>query len=84
MKTLKLIIGTILVATCAAIPLAARADNVTTDSYATTPWKSPIRVTEKIAADYKAKTKIEATIFSSRPAYGAMIIKSEFRTVVWE
>jgi galactokinase len=40
-------------------------------------------ITEKIKADYKEKTKIEATIFSSRPAYGAMIIKSEFRTVVW-
>ena len=40
-------------------------------------------IAEKIKADYRAKTKIEATIFSSRPAYGAMIIKSEFRTVVW-
>jgi galactokinase len=32
-------------------------------------------ITLKIAADYKAKTGIEATIFSSRPAAGATIIK---------
>ncbi len=32
-------------------------------------------ITKKIAADYKAKTGIEATIFSSRPASGATIIK---------
>jgi len=32
-------------------------------------------ITKKIAADYKAKTGIEATIFSSRPAAGATIIK---------
>jgi galactokinase len=33
-------------------------------------------ITKKIAADYKTKTGIEATIFSSRPAAGATIIKS--------
>ena len=33
-------------------------------------------ISKKIAADYKAKTGIEATIFSSRPAAGATIIKS--------
>jgi len=32
-------------------------------------------ITKKIAADYKVKTGIEATIFSSRPAAGATIIK---------
>jgi galactokinase len=32
-------------------------------------------ITKKIAADYKIKTGIEAAIFSSRPAAGAMIIK---------
>jgi galactokinase len=32
-------------------------------------------ITKKIAADYKAKTGIEASIFSSRPAAGATIIK---------
>src|ERR1035437_4359435 len=32
-------------------------------------------ITKKIAADYKMKTGIEATIFSSRPAAGATIIK---------
>jgi len=32
-------------------------------------------ITKKIAADYKAKTGIEATIFSSHPAAGATIIK---------
>jgi galactokinase len=32
-------------------------------------------ITEKIAADYKAKTGIEASIFSSRPAAGATILK---------
>ncbi len=32
-------------------------------------------ITRKIAADYKAKTGIEATIFASRPAAGATIIK---------
>ncbi len=32
-------------------------------------------ITKKIAADYKAKTGIEATIFASRPAAGATIIK---------
>ncbi|MGA3284298.1 MAG: galactokinase [Verrucomicrobiota bacterium] len=33
-------------------------------------------ISKKIAADYKKKTGIEATIFVSRPAAGAMIIKS--------
>jgi galactokinase len=33
-------------------------------------------ITKKIAADYKAKTGIEATIFASRPAAGATILKS--------
>jgi galactokinase len=33
-------------------------------------------VSKKIAADYKAKTGIEATIFVSRPASGATVIKS--------
>ena len=32
-------------------------------------------ITKKIAADYQAKTGIEATIFASRPAAGATIIK---------
>ncbi len=32
-------------------------------------------ITQKVAADYRAKTGLEATIFSSRPAAGAMIIK---------
>jgi galactokinase len=32
-------------------------------------------VSKKIAADYKAKTGIEATIFVSRPASGATVIK---------
>ncbi len=32
-------------------------------------------ISKKIAADYKAKTGIEATIFASRPASGATIIK---------
>ena len=32
-------------------------------------------ITKKIAADYKTKTGIEATIFASRPAAGATIIK---------
>jgi galactokinase len=32
-------------------------------------------ITKKIAADYKAKTGIEATLFSSRPAAGATVIK---------
>ena len=32
-------------------------------------------ITKKIAADYKKKTGIEATIFSSRPAAGATIVK---------
>ena len=32
-------------------------------------------ITKKIAADYKARTGIEAIIFSSRPAAGATIIK---------
>jgi galactokinase len=32
-------------------------------------------ITKKIAADYKTNTGIEATIFSSRPAAGAKIIK---------
>ncbi|MDR3457263.1 MAG: galactokinase [Verrucomicrobiae bacterium] len=32
-------------------------------------------ISKKIAADYKAKTGIEASIFSSRPAAGATIIK---------
>jgi galactokinase len=33
-------------------------------------------ITRKIAADYKAKTGIEAAIFASRPAAGATILKS--------
>ena len=33
-------------------------------------------ISKKIAADYKAKTGIDATIFSSRPAAGATIIKN--------
>jgi galactokinase len=33
-------------------------------------------ISQKIAADYKNKTGIEATIFSSRPAAGAMVIKA--------
>jgi galactokinase len=33
-------------------------------------------ITQKIAADYQAKTGIAATIFSSRPAAGATILKS--------
>jgi galactokinase len=33
-------------------------------------------ITRQIAADYKNKTKIEATIFVSRPAAGATIIKA--------
>jgi len=32
-------------------------------------------ITKKIAADYKAKTGIEATLYSSRPAAGATIIQ---------
>ena len=32
-------------------------------------------ISRKIAADYRAKTGIEATIFSSRPAAGATVIK---------
>jgi galactokinase len=32
-------------------------------------------ITKKIAADYKKKTGIEATIFSSRPAAGATVVK---------
>jgi galactokinase len=32
-------------------------------------------IAKKIAADYKAKTGIEASIFASRPAAGATIIK---------
>ena len=32
-------------------------------------------ITNKIAADYKARTGIEAAIFASRPAAGATIIK---------
>jgi galactokinase len=32
-------------------------------------------ITQKIAADYKARTGIEATIFASRPASGATIVK---------
>jgi galactokinase len=32
-------------------------------------------ITKKIAADYKARTGIAATIFSSRPAAGAMVLK---------
>lgn len=32
-------------------------------------------ITKKIAADYKAKTGLEASIFASRPAAGATIIK---------
>jgi galactokinase len=34
-------------------------------------------ITQKIAADYKAKTGIKASIFSSRPAAGAAIIKGQ-------
>ena len=32
-------------------------------------------ITQKIATEYKAKTGIEASIFSSRPAAGAAILK---------
>ena len=32
-------------------------------------------ITKKITADYKARTGIAATIFSSRPAAGAMVLK---------
>jgi galactokinase len=32
-------------------------------------------ITEKIAADYKARTSIAATIFASRPAAGATVLK---------
>jgi galactokinase len=32
-------------------------------------------ITDKIAEDYKAKAGIEASIFSSRPAAGATVIK---------
>ena len=32
-------------------------------------------ITKQIAAEYKTKTGIEATIFSSRPAAGATILK---------
>jgi galactokinase len=33
-------------------------------------------ISQKIAADYQARTGTEATIFSSRPAAGAMVVKS--------
>jgi len=33
-------------------------------------------ITKKIAADYKAKTGIEAAIFASRPAAGATVVKA--------
>jgi galactokinase len=33
-------------------------------------------ITQKITADYKARTGIEAAVFSSRPAAGAAILKS--------
>jgi len=33
-------------------------------------------ITKQIATDYKNKTKIEATIFVSRPAAGATVIKA--------
>jgi galactokinase len=33
-------------------------------------------ISQRIAADYKRRTKIEATIFVSRPAAGAMVIKA--------
>jgi galactokinase len=33
-------------------------------------------ISKKIAADYKRKTGIEATIFVSRPAAGATVIKA--------
>ncbi len=33
-------------------------------------------ISQQIAADYKKRTKIEATIFVSRPAAGAMVIKA--------
>jgi galactokinase len=33
-------------------------------------------ISKKIAAGYKKKTKIEATIFVSRPAAGATVIRS--------
>jgi galactokinase len=32
-------------------------------------------ISEKVAADYKTRTGIEATIFVSRPAGGANIVK---------
>jgi galactokinase len=40
-------------------------------------------ISNRIAADYRSKTGIEASIFSSRPTFGATIIKSQFRNVVW-
>jgi galactokinase len=40
-------------------------------------------ISKRIVADYRAKTGIEANIFSSRPTFGATIIKSHFRNVVW-
>ena len=33
-------------------------------------------ISERLAADYKRKTKIAATIFVSRPAAGATVIKA--------
>jgi galactokinase len=33
-------------------------------------------ISQQLAADYKQKTGIEATIFGSRPAAGAAIVKS--------
>jgi len=38
-------------------------------------------ITKTIATEYKAKTGIEATLFASRPAAGATIIKSQFLTL---
>jgi galactokinase len=34
-------------------------------------------ISNKIAADYKTKTGIEATIFSSHPAAGATVLKAQ-------
>jgi len=33
-------------------------------------------ISKQIASDYKRKTKMEATIFVSRPAAGATVIKA--------
>ena len=43
--------------------------------YALVKTKDVDSITQKIATEYKAKTGIEASIFSSRPAAGAAILK---------